>query len=99
VQLAEAAGVIVLHRWRDGKETIALLHFGSNRAAMRLRLPAGHWSKRVDSHETQWGGPGSMVPDEICSAAGDVELVLGKFQAVALTLNADQYARTNDSSA
>lgn len=88
VQLAEQADVIVLHRWRDGKQTIALLHFGRDRASMRLRLPAGNWSKTLDSHEAHWGGPGTMVPDELPSADGSIELLLGSFQALALTSNA-----------
>jgi maltooligosyltrehalose trehalohydrolase len=58
----------VHHRTRAG-EAVAIFTFAPQPATLALPLPAGVWTKRLDSADARWGGPGSPVPARLqCTA-------------------------------
>jgi maltooligosyltrehalose trehalohydrolase len=59
--------------WSDRCDAAALLHFGRRPASIVLPVPEGRWSKRLDSAESRWDGPGSRLPDQFDSG-GEVRL-------------------------
>ncbi len=61
----EKQKVLAVRRWFEQDETVQLMNFSSSRAGVSLPLPAGHWSKVLDSLDVRWGGPGSSAPDPL----------------------------------
>ncbi len=71
----EAQRVLLVRRWSCQEEVMVLWYFGAVAASLTLSLPEGDWSKRLDSSETQWRGPGSTVPATL-HVAGEMCLTL-----------------------
>ncbi len=59
--------VLVIRRWIGTDEVVACFHFGKSSATRRILLHEGRWTKRLDSADKRWEGPGSQVPAEIIS--------------------------------
>ncbi|MGH9447186.1 MAG: malto-oligosyltrehalose trehalohydrolase, partial [Terriglobia bacterium] len=59
---------LVLRRWRDGGEAIVAFNFGPHPVRYSLPAQAGRWTKLLDSSESRWLGPGTIVPDKIDSS-------------------------------
>ena len=58
--------VFLLWRASEG-QAAAIFHFGDKPARIAVPLPAGGWTKRIDSAEEAWDGPGSAVPETVAS--------------------------------
>jgi maltooligosyltrehalose trehalohydrolase len=69
---------LVIRRWVATDEAVACFHFGKASATKRLPLPEGRWTKRLDSADKRWGGPGSKVPAEI-TCGGETALNLSPY--------------------
>jgi maltooligosyltrehalose trehalohydrolase len=69
---------LVIRRWVATDEAVACFHFGKASATERLPLPEGRWTKRLDSADKRWGGPGSKVPTEI-TCGGETALNLSPY--------------------
>jgi maltooligosyltrehalose trehalohydrolase len=67
VQENEDVRIVTVRRWSDTDEVTAVFHFGEDGAAVNVGLIAGLWEKRLDSAETRWMGPGSLVPAQFVS--------------------------------
>jgi maltooligosyltrehalose trehalohydrolase len=63
----EPGEALYLRYASEGERVFALFSFCSNPLSWELPVPAGHWSKSLDSRESRWGGPGSSVPKELQS--------------------------------
>jgi maltooligosyltrehalose trehalohydrolase len=63
---------------------VVVLHFGDRPADVRLPVPPGRWSKRLDSAADRWRGPGEMLPAKLTSS-GDVTLSLAPRSVAVLT--------------
>ena len=61
---------LVVRRWAAGHEIVMILHFGAEPASAAFDLPAGTWIKILDSAESQWDGPGSLLSEQL-ESAGD----------------------------
>jgi maltooligosyltrehalose trehalohydrolase len=61
----EEQKVLAVRRWFEQDETVQIANFSASRADLSLPLPAGHWSKVLDSSDARWGGPGSAALDKI----------------------------------
>jgi maltooligosyltrehalose trehalohydrolase len=74
----EAGRVVWVRRWtgrppgpastaeESGEaESLLLLSFGEGETELALPLPEGTWSKRLDTADPRWGGPGSPLPDRL----------------------------------
>jgi maltooligosyltrehalose trehalohydrolase len=58
----------VLLRWSSlERQGVAIFHFGDTPADIAVPLPVGTWTKRLDSAEATWAGPGSDIPAKILS--------------------------------
>jgi maltooligosyltrehalose trehalohydrolase len=69
--IGDAAGkVLVLRRWCESEEACVAMNFGTETAT--VLLPAGRWSKLLDSKDQRWLGPGSQTAESVESASGQV---------------------------
>jgi maltooligosyltrehalose trehalohydrolase len=78
VKSDECARTLVLRRWETApsvEQTIVAYHFGEAPARCRIEIPAGLWSKRLDSAEAAWKGPGNDTP-ELLRSGGEVFVTL-----------------------
>jgi maltooligosyltrehalose trehalohydrolase len=71
----EGRTLIVTRREVDGATTALLMHFGSAPASLELALPAGRWTRALDSADPRWLGPGSDLPS-LLESTGSVRLTL-----------------------
>lgn len=55
--------VLKVRRWHQNSQILCLLNFEKEPIQLTMALPPGIWKKRLDSADTQWGGPGSELPD------------------------------------
>jgi maltooligosyltrehalose trehalohydrolase len=67
--------VLVIRRWNANDEAVVIFHFNESPLIMDLAFPEGRWTKRLDSADEQWQGPGSRVPSKIISD-GEIALSL-----------------------
>ncbi|MGV8074152.1 MAG: malto-oligosyltrehalose trehalohydrolase [Syntrophobacteraceae bacterium] len=65
----EDQGIILMERWdrNDSCRVLCLFNFNREDAGIALDEFAykGMWRKRLDSSESRWNGPGSLLPDSI----------------------------------
>jgi maltooligosyltrehalose trehalohydrolase len=66
---------VCIHYWSDREDVFLVLCFSQTKLTTTLPLPSGEWSKRLDSAEERWGGPGSRISKSIRSS-GRVEATL-----------------------
>jgi maltooligosyltrehalose trehalohydrolase len=66
---------LTVRRSGPQSEAILIYHLGAERESVQVVLPQGRWSKMVDSAETIWSGPGTMMAEEI-ESPGEAELVM-----------------------
>ncbi len=64
---------------RDRRAVMAF-HFGDAAASIDVTVPAGHWTKAIDSAAPARQGPGTQLPDTI--AAGDHALAMAPWSFV-----------------
>jgi len=67
----EREKILLVRRWKGLEEWAMVFHFGKKKASHPVPLPAGRWTKRLDSAEARWRGPGSLVKEEIDVSKGD----------------------------
>lgn len=75
---------VFLRWWASEGQAAAIFHFGDTASPIAVPLPAGSWTKRIDSAEEAWGGPGSAVPETVTSDAEE-SLTLAPQSFVILT--------------
>jgi maltooligosyltrehalose trehalohydrolase len=78
----EKPKVLLIRRGAGEDQAYIIFHFGRHPVTLALPLPAGAWSKMLDSGTERWYGAGSTVPPTIRSE-GEVSLTLPP-QAVVL---------------
>jgi maltooligosyltrehalose trehalohydrolase len=64
----EQEEILLVRRWKGIEEWAVVFHFGKKKTSRAVPLPEGRWTKRLDSADGQWLGPGSLVQEEIDSA-------------------------------
>ena len=77
----EEAKVLFVRRWHDNDEVILALCFSETGVAVKLPVPAGRWSKLLDSADAVWDGPGTALAGQIDSTGG-LEVALKPRSAV-----------------
>jgi maltooligosyltrehalose trehalohydrolase len=60
----ELPNAVFMLRTTDIARVAALFHFGESAASLSFSLPAGTWTKQLDSADPQWKGP-SALPEKI----------------------------------
>jgi maltooligosyltrehalose trehalohydrolase len=58
----ERQGVLIVRRWSEGEQALAVFNTGEAGASVDVG-EAGAWRKRVDSSDERWGGSGTDVAD------------------------------------
>ena len=71
----ENARVVFMRRWSDTEEVAAVFNLGKDMASAAVPLPAGRWSRLLDSADKSWNGPGASVPP-LLTSAGETTLSL-----------------------
>jgi maltooligosyltrehalose trehalohydrolase len=54
---------LLLRRGGNGQEMFAVFNFGPSPAPLSISLPEADWAQVLNSRDSQWGGPGSSLPD------------------------------------
>jgi maltooligosyltrehalose trehalohydrolase len=67
--------VLMLRRWSETGEAVAVFHFGKEMISTSLPIPSGGWRKKLDSADTRWLGPGSQISDSLTSE-GEASITL-----------------------
>ena len=62
----------------DEQEAFLIFAFGEQETSPALPLPAGRWTKILDSAEERWGGAGSAAPAEVESRGEAAVTVAGR---------------------
>ncbi|HEY1007761.1 MAG TPA: DUF3459 domain-containing protein, partial [Sphingobacteriaceae bacterium] len=57
VDVDEAAGTLVLHRWQDQEHVLILMNFSKNPRPITVSGFAREWIRRFDSASPEWMGP------------------------------------------
>lgn len=85
VQVMELPGYqsLCLRYAGEGEEVRVVLCFSAQPVEVETALPPGPWSKRLDSSDARWNGPGSSVPEQF-TAEGSVRLTLAPFSCLLL---------------
>jgi len=84
IQVSEHEKTLSIRYKAGDEEAFLFLCFSPVPAPVEAPLPPGCWSKRLDSADEKWNGPGSQVPDEVASDAG-AKLTLPPMSAVLFT--------------
>jgi len=72
----EKEKVVVIRRWSDAGDAVAVANFEKEAKLVPLNVPAGDWCKVLDSADLRWRGPGSSVSPRFKSS-GKVQMGLG----------------------
>ena len=86
VNLCCSGRTILLKRWTDDEELVAVFHLGTEPELLRAPAATTVWRKLLDSADEKWLGGGSAVGDEI-EADGSLQLALQPKQCVVLQAN------------
>ena len=67
VSVIPEANIITMRRWDGLNEShaYALFNFEQNDVNIAVSMPAGPWNKVIDSSDSTWNGPGSLLPERI----------------------------------
>jgi maltooligosyltrehalose trehalohydrolase len=65
VQVLPEQGLLAWRRRHAQGQTQCIMSFGSEPGRFPMRTAQGTWRKVLDSADSQWAGPGSILPDEI----------------------------------
>jgi maltooligosyltrehalose trehalohydrolase len=71
----EKERILQVRRWSEGDEALIVVNFSDESRTVLMAAPGGEWSKRLDSADRRWGGPGSSVPSSF-NSTGEVPLSL-----------------------
>ena len=74
--------LVILRRWHEKGQVLCLLNFSQQAVQPTIELPAGAWTKMLDSADLSWGGAGSTLPETIPIEHTKIELALNPQSAV-----------------
>jgi maltooligosyltrehalose trehalohydrolase len=63
----ESEKILVVKRWSGSDEADTVFHFEESPVTISIPFSEGRWTKRFDSADKRWDGPGSQLPSEIIS--------------------------------
>jgi maltooligosyltrehalose trehalohydrolase len=62
------ARLLIVRRWTEDDEILAVFSFGDSDTDVAAPLPQGPWARVLDSDATCWSGPGSVTPEKLGSS-------------------------------
>ena len=76
IQVQSAADtLLLLRRWQGDGQVFCVMNFGEAAVNHEIAIQKGTWERVLDSADTQWGGPGSLLRPTISN--GDHATVRG----------------------
>ncbi|MBI5582058.1 MAG: malto-oligosyltrehalose trehalohydrolase [Deltaproteobacteria bacterium] len=75
-----------IHRWSPAEEAFVIFHADDKAVSAAIPLPAGRWSKELDSRDTRWGGTGSSIPCSL-ESSGEFQMELLPYSFLLLLKN------------
>ncbi len=61
----EVEQVLHVRRWHAGHEVVLVLNFAESAVEIALPVPAGVWTRVIDTADVRWGGSGGETPDSV----------------------------------
>jgi len=67
LSIKECEKVLFMRRWKTEEDShiFCIFNFHDTEVKYTVFLPEGEWKKILDSSDEMWGGPGSLIPEEI----------------------------------
>jgi maltooligosyltrehalose trehalohydrolase len=67
VSVFETERVVWMRRWIEGhnNNVVCIFNFNSDTINLPVSFPEGTWQKVLDSSDTVWNGPGSLIPEQL----------------------------------
>ena len=65
VRAMEETRTLVVRRWWDESDVLLIFHFADKSAETKFTHAQGSWRKVLDSADTCWNGPGSIIPNQL----------------------------------
>ena len=67
ISVFETERVVCTRRWTDAHDSsvMCIFSFNSDIISLRVSFPDGTWKKVLDSSDTVWKGPGSLIPEQL----------------------------------
>jgi maltooligosyltrehalose trehalohydrolase len=63
----ESQRVLLVERWKDKSRAFFLFNLGPMERVLVDFIPEGRWKKRMDSSDSVWNGPGTILPERVSS--------------------------------
>jgi maltooligosyltrehalose trehalohydrolase len=67
---SEKTRVVALTREHEGSRILVLLNFAVGMSRVDVPVGQGQWKKILDSSDSRWAGPGSVLPDRFDNPEG-----------------------------
>lgn len=83
VRLIHNGHALLMLRRATGHDVAVVLNFDEEQSLLTVPLPPGAWTKRLDSAEPHWNGPGSPVPARI-ETPGEVAIPIAGVSVLVL---------------
>jgi len=61
----EEKKILYIRRWKGNSDIFCLFNFHASDMKVLLTLPDSTWEKILDSSDSTWNGPGSLLPEKI----------------------------------
>lgn len=61
----EESKILCMRRWTADNEVSCIFNFQEKEMKITPSLPEGDWRRKLDSSDTTWNGPGSLLPEKI----------------------------------
>jgi maltooligosyltrehalose trehalohydrolase len=65
VTVNEADRLLIMRRWSDQEQVLAVMNFSDRAVTMNDAIPNGNWQKILDTAEEKWRGAGATLPEEL----------------------------------
>ena len=69
----EKERILMVRRWHGAEQVLQVFNFGDAEATLTFPMPAGGWSKVLDTKEERWEGGGPSLPDRV-ESKGEITL-------------------------
>ena len=67
VTVNEADRLLIMRRWSDHEQVLAVMNFSDRAVTIADGIPTGSWQKILDTAEIKWHGSGATLPEKLSS--------------------------------
>ncbi|MBM0742887.1 malto-oligosyltrehalose trehalohydrolase [Phormidium sp. CLA17] len=65
VKVNEADRLLVMRRWSDQEQVLAVMNFSDRPVELNGEIPDGSWQKILDTADRKWHGSGATLPEKL----------------------------------